>query len=53
VSWLEAEPGRTARQLLQRLRDEGLGEFPERHVRTLQRRIKAWRRAGMPGRQSE
>lgn len=46
VSWLEADPGRTARQLLQRLRDEGLGAFPERHLRTLQRRVKAWRRAG-------
>jgi hypothetical protein len=43
--WLEANPTRTARQQLQRLRDEGLGEFPAHQLRTLQRRIQAWRRA--------
>ena len=45
ATWLEADPTRTARQQLQRLRDEGLGDFPARHLRTLQRRIQAWRLA--------
>jgi len=44
VTWLEAEPGQTAKLLLQRLQDEGHGEFTARQLRTLQRRIKAWRR---------
>jgi len=48
VTWLEAEPGQTAKLLLRRLQDEGLGEFPARQLRTLQRRIRAWRRALHP-----
>lgn len=48
VTWLEAEPDHAATQLLQRLRDEGLGEFPDRQLRTLQRRINVWRRTLPP-----
>lgn len=48
VTWLEAERGQTAKLLLQRLQNEGLGEFPPRQLRTLQRRIKAWRSARHP-----
>lgn len=44
VSWLETEPDRTAKELLLRLRAEGLGEFPDGLLRTLQRRVKEWRR---------
>jgi hypothetical protein len=48
VAWLEAEPDRTAKELLQRLRDEGLGQFPDRQLRTFQRRVKEWRRFAKP-----
>jgi len=44
----EAEPCQTAKVLLQRLENEALGEFPSRQLRTLQRRIKAWRSALHP-----
>lgn len=44
VTWLEAEPDRTAKELLDRLRGEYPGEFSEGQVRTLQRRVKEWRR---------
>jgi hypothetical protein len=43
VGWLETEPDRTAKELLLRLRAEGLGEFPDEQLRTLQRRVKEWR----------
>lgn len=43
VGWLETEPERTAKELLLRLRTEGLGEFPDGQLRTLQRRVKEWR----------
>lgn len=43
--WLETEPDRTAKELLLRLRAEGLGEFPDEQLRTLQRRLKEWRSA--------
>lgn len=43
VAWLEVEPDRMAKELLQRLRTEGLGEFPDGQLRTLQRRVKEWR----------
>jgi hypothetical protein len=42
--WLDAEPDRTAKELLGRLRGEHPGQFPERLLRTLQRRVKQWRR---------
>ncbi len=43
VGWLEAEPELTAKEALHRLRTEGLGEFPDGQLRTLQRRVKEWR----------
>ena len=43
VSWLEAEPNRTAKELLDRLAAENPTDFSDRHLRTLQRRVKAWR----------
>ena len=44
VTWLEAEPDRTAKELLARLQREGAGAFGEGQLRTLQRRVKEWRR---------
>ena len=42
--WFEAEPWRTARELLERLQGEQLGVYPDGRLRTLQRRLKGWRR---------
>ena len=44
VAWLEVEPDRTAKELFERLRKEPTGDFPDGQLRTLQRRIKEWRR---------
>ena len=44
VTWLEAEPERTAKELFDRLRLERPGAFPPGQLRTLQRRVKEWRR---------
>jgi hypothetical protein len=44
VTWLESEPDRTAKELFERLRDERAGDFSVGQVRTLQRRVKEWRR---------
>ena len=41
--WLECEPDRTAKELLERLRSDADAEFTDSHLRTLQRRVKAWR----------
>lgn len=41
--WLEAEPDRTAKELLLRLQQECPGEFADGQLRTLQRRVKQWR----------
>ncbi len=43
VIWLETEPHRTAKELFQRLGNENAGAFAEGQLRTLQRRVKAWR----------
>ena len=43
--WLETEPARTAKELLARLRGDNSGPLQEAQLRTLQRRVKAWRRA--------
>jgi hypothetical protein len=43
--WLEAEPERTAKELLERLQGEQLGAFTDGQLRTLQRRVSAWRAA--------
>jgi len=42
--WFEAEPWRTSRELFERLQGEQPGVFPDGQLRTLQRRMKGWRR---------
>jgi hypothetical protein len=42
--WFEAEPWRTSRELLERLQGAHPGAYPDRQLRTLQRRLKRWRR---------
>lgn len=42
--WHAAEPWRTARELLERLQAEQPGLYPDGLLRTLQRRLKGWRR---------
>ena len=42
--WFEAEPKRTRRQLFERLQAEHPGLYPDGQLRTLQRRLKEWRR---------
>jgi hypothetical protein len=41
--WFTAEPWRTSRELLERLRAEVPGTYPEGLLRTVQRRVKTWR----------
>ena len=45
LTWLQVEPDRTATELLLRLQEEHPGEYPDKNLRTLQRRVKLWRRA--------
>ncbi|MCC6642612.1 MAG: transposase family protein [Deltaproteobacteria bacterium] len=45
LGWLRDEPDRTAVELLHRLHDEYPGKFSDGQVRTLQRRLRLWRRA--------
>ena len=42
--WFEDEPWRTSRQLLERLHAEYPDRYPDKLLRTLQRRVKVWRR---------
>ena len=42
--WFEAEPWWSARELLERLQDEQPGSYPTGLLRTVQRRLKIWRR---------
>lgn len=42
--WLQADPEATAKSLFERLNREYPGRFPEGQLRTLQRRIREWRR---------
>jgi hypothetical protein len=42
--WFEAEPWRTSGELFRRLQTEHPGAYPDGQVRTLQRRVKEWRR---------
>ena len=42
--WFEAEPWHTSRELLERLQAQCPGVFPDGQLRTLQRRLKEWRR---------
>ena len=43
-TWFEAEPWRTSRELFERLQAERPGACPSGQLRTLQRRMKEWRR---------
>ena len=43
-AWFEAEPWHTSRELLERLQAERPGAYPDGQLRTLQRRLKEWRR---------
>jgi hypothetical protein len=43
-AWFEAEPWRTSRELLERLQGEHPGIYPDGQLRTVQRRVKGWRR---------
>jgi hypothetical protein len=45
ITWLEAEPDRTGKELFERLQGQYPNVFPIGQLRTLQRRIKTWRRA--------
>jgi len=42
--WFKAEPWRTSRELFERLQAEQPGAYPDGQLRTLQRRLKGWRR---------
>jgi hypothetical protein len=42
--WFDAEPWRTSRELLERLQREQPDIYPDKLLRTLQRRVKVWRR---------
>ena len=42
--WFETEPWHTSRELLERLQTEHPGVYPDGQLRTLQRRLKEWRR---------
>ncbi len=43
-AWFDAEPWRTGRELLEQLQAEHPGLYPDHLLRTLQRRLKIWRR---------
>lgn len=43
-AWFDAEPWRTSRELFERLQAAYPGKFPDGQLRTLQRRVKDWRR---------
>jgi hypothetical protein len=45
LEWFEAEPWRTGAELLSRLQAEHPGAYPDKLLRTLQRRLKIWRSA--------
>ena len=42
--WFEAEPWSTSRELLERLQEAHPGEYSDSLLRTVQRRVKVWRR---------
>ncbi|MFZ2054609.1 MAG: transposase family protein [Candidatus Aminicenantales bacterium] len=41
--WLHDKPDATAKELFERLQEEQPGRFPDVQLRTLQRRVRAWR----------
>lgn len=43
-AWFDEEPWRTGRELLERLQAEHPGQYPDHLLRTLQRRLKIWRK---------
>ena len=43
-SWLESDPGRTSKSLLLELQQRRPGRYPNGQLRTLQRRVREWRR---------
>lgn len=43
LAWLASKPDSTAKELLKRLQREHPGVFPDGQLRTLQRRVSAWR----------
>ena len=43
-AWFEAEPWHTSRELLERLQAAHPGEYPDGLLRTVQRRVKVWRK---------
>jgi hypothetical protein len=45
--WLEAEPDRTALEILGRLQRDEPGRFSDGQLRTLQRRVKEWRQTAV------
>lgn len=47
IAWTEAEPDRTALELLQRLIRGTPGPVDDEHLRTLQRRVKGWRQTAV------
>jgi hypothetical protein len=44
LGWLEEKPDMEAKAMLKRLQTSGFGEFPDGQLRTLQRRVKNWRK---------
>jgi hypothetical protein len=44
LRWLQKEPDATAKELFTRLREKHPGRFPDGQLRTLQRRVKEWRK---------
>jgi hypothetical protein len=45
--WLEAEPDRTAKEMFDRLLCDEPGSFSDGQLRTLQRRVKEWRKSAI------
>ena len=43
-AWFDSEPWRTSRELLEQLQTTHPGEYPDSLLRTVQRRVKIWRR---------
>ena len=44
LCWLQRDPDVTAKVLFERLQDEYPGRFPDGQLRTLQRRVREWRK---------
>jgi len=43
LGWLEEQPDMEAKQMLKRLQTTGYGDYPDKLLRTLQRRVRTWR----------